>query len=103
MASCDSLNSISIYFISFSDPRIVQLSTSLARAIGRVLAILHKNNIIHGDLTSSNILLQHDDCIDLAIRGNVCEVCWMLFGLINFEGLFLFRYHRMQRTRGRHN
>ncbi len=28
--------------------------------LGRVLALMHKNNIIHGDLTTSNILLKRN-------------------------------------------
>ena len=31
---------------------------SLAVEIGKTVAILHKNNIIHGDLTTSNILVE---------------------------------------------
>ncbi|XP_058055207.1 EKC/KEOPS complex subunit TP53RK [Anopheles bellator] len=38
----------------------------LAEQIGRIVGVLHRNNIIHGDLTTSNILLdplEGDDCL----------------------------------------
>jgi TP53 regulating kinase and related kinases len=31
---------------------------TLAAEIGKSISILHKNNIIHGDLTTSNILIE---------------------------------------------
>ena len=32
--------------------------TNLSTQIGQVLAIMHKNNVIHGDLTTSNMLIE---------------------------------------------
>ena len=32
----------------------------ISKEIGRDIAILHKNNIIHGDLTTSNMILKQD-------------------------------------------
>ncbi|CAH8472992.1 unnamed protein product [Heterobilharzia americana] len=41
---------------------VLQLQ-NLAKALGRLLAQLHSNHIIHGDLTMANILVQQkDDC-----------------------------------------
>jgi len=36
---------------------------SLARGIGEKIAKMHENNIIHGDLTTSNILLHNKDLV----------------------------------------
>ncbi len=45
----------------------------LSTAIGHILATLHKNNIVHGDLTTSNILVHDDDvvraCRELQVGG----------------------------------
>jgi tRNA A-37 threonylcarbamoyl transferase component Bud32 len=35
----------------------------LSAAIGHILATLHKNNIVHGDLTTSNILVREDEVV----------------------------------------
>lgn len=35
------------------------LSKFIARELGKLIAKLHSKNIIHGDLTSSNVLLQN--------------------------------------------
>ena len=32
--------------------------TNLSAKIGQILAIMHKNNVIHGDLTTSNMLIE---------------------------------------------
>merc|ERR1711860_458201 len=37
----------------------------LARKIGRILGRLHSNNLIHGDLTTSNMLIENDGEITL--------------------------------------
>lgn len=40
----------------------------LGKKIGEILSIMHKNNIVHGDLTTSNILLQgNPDNLDLVL------------------------------------
>lgn len=59
----------------------------LAQKVGKMLAIMHDNNIIHGDLTTSNMLLvnktetEHDfQNIDLL------EVVFIDFGLANTDG-----------------
>lgn len=36
---------------------------AIAHRIGQVIAALHSCNIIHGDLTTSNILLRNGECI----------------------------------------
>ena len=42
-----------------------QLCEALATEIGKILAVLHKNGIVHGDLTTSNLLVRRDAVIDL--------------------------------------
>jgi TP53 regulating kinase-like protein len=37
-----------------------ELKAKVAREIGKVIGILHKNQIIHGDLTTSNFLILKD-------------------------------------------
>ncbi|GFY16614.1 hypothetical protein TNCV_2787401 [Trichonephila clavipes] len=37
--------------------------TPLAHKIGKNIALMHKNELVHGDLTTSNILLKIDSCI----------------------------------------
>jgi len=37
------------------------LDARLAKIIGRQLGVLHKNNIIHGDLTTSNMIVVGDE------------------------------------------
>ncbi|MHA1649604.1 MAG: KEOPS complex kinase/ATPase Bud32 [Candidatus Helarchaeota archaeon] len=34
--------------------------TELCKKIGRIIGVLHNNNIIHGDLTTSNMILEHE-------------------------------------------
>lgn len=43
---------------------------SLAREIGRIAAILHSNDIVHGDLTTSNMLMRED--------GKICMIDFSL-------------------------
>jgi len=52
-------------FESESDPKIEELS----RDIGKILADMHKDNIIHNDLTTSNMLLEDNKIyfIDLGL------------------------------------
>ncbi|KAK3085672.1 hypothetical protein FSP39_006944 [Pinctada imbricata] len=57
---------------------IVQLKP-LGRKIGETLAVLHQNNIVHGDLTTSNMLLQSDP-----MNLNLVMID---FGLSHFENL----------------
>lgn len=45
---------------------------TLASEIGKTVALLHKNNIIHGDLTTSNILVE---------SSNPLKLCFIDFGL----------------------
>lgn len=49
----------------------------LSKQIGTVLANLHANNVIHGDLTTSNILVEDEDNVKL---------CLIDFGLGYAEG-----------------
>ena len=39
----------------------------LAEKIGNILAIMHRNNIIHGDLTTSNILMKERNKLELVM------------------------------------
>ena len=39
-------------------PETSKILLSLAKDIGKTVSTLHKNNIIHGDLTTSNILVE---------------------------------------------
>jgi TP53 regulating kinase and related kinases len=41
--------------------KVKQSLAKLSQEIGRIIAILHRNEIIHGDLTTSNILVQNSD------------------------------------------
>jgi TP53 regulating kinase-like protein len=40
------------------DPEVSGILKTLASEIGSTVSRLHKNNIIHGDLTTSNILVE---------------------------------------------
>jgi len=53
--------------------------TALATEIGRVIGLLHNNNLIHGDLTTSNILVESAD-------SGVIRLCVIDFGLGYVEG-----------------
>lgn len=53
----------------------------LAQAIGRTLALIHSNHIIHGDLTTSNILVANPDVSDQEL-----ELVLIDFGLGFAEG-----------------
>ncbi|KAI8893154.1 hypothetical protein BC833DRAFT_609385 [Globomyces pollinis-pini] len=45
---------------------------SIASVVGQQLALIHDTNLIHGDLTTSNLLLRED---------NTANVVWIDFGL----------------------
>ncbi|KAJ2991201.1 TP53 regulating kinase [Globomyces sp. JEL0801] len=45
---------------------------SIASVVGQQLALIHDTNLIHGDLTTSNLLLRKD---------NTANVVWIDFGL----------------------
>lgn len=51
----------------------------LAQAIGNTLGIMHKQNIVHGDLTTSNMLLQG--------KPSDCKLYLIDFGLSFFENM----------------
>jgi Kae1-associated kinase Bud32 len=48
--------------------------TQMLQKLGRAIGILHRNNIVHGDLTTSNIIKRDDRLyfIDFSL-GDVCE------------------------------
>lgn len=52
----------------------------LSTKIGKILGVMHKNNVIHGDLTTSNMLVEKED--------DKCEyeICLIDFGLGFAEG-----------------
>lgn len=52
-----------------SNPKLIEMS----KKIGRSIAILHKNNVIHGDITTSNILVEQCD--------PEIKLCFIDFGL----------------------
>ena len=53
-----------------------EILTKLGREIGFILAQLHKNGVIHGDLTTSNILVEEESG----------KLCFIDFGLGHSEG-----------------
>lgn len=57
----------------------IETLTPLANTIGHTLGIMHKQNIVHGDLTTSNMLLQGDPSNN--------RLCLIDFGLSFFENL----------------
>jgi len=54
--------------------------TNLSAKIGQILAIMHKNNVIHGDLTTSNMLIEQ-----VTEEGDH-KICLIDFGLGFAEG-----------------
>lgn len=56
---------------------------SLAGEVGSVVGRMHGNGIIHGDLTTSNILVKSDD----GVRKRPPQLCLIDFGLSSAEGL----------------
>ncbi|TRY72748.1 hypothetical protein TCAL_06717 [Tigriopus californicus] len=60
-----------------SEPRLL----ALAQVIGKVLALIHSNHIIHGDLTTSNILVANPGAPDCEL-----ELVLIDFGLGFAEG-----------------
>lgn len=55
------------------DPLKNNIDISYAEKLGKNIGILHENNIIHGDLTTSNILVTTNDYKS--------ELCFIDFGL----------------------
>lgn len=53
--------------------------------LGKTLGIMHENNIIHGDLTSSNILLVNKSEIDVFTDLNDLDLILIDFGLACIE------------------
>merc|ERR1719391_1611318 len=56
--------------------------TSLASRMGRLIGILHANNLIHGDLTTSNILVEAGS----GDQGDGIRLCLIDFGLGYVDG-----------------
>lgn len=57
----------------------VEMLKKLSQEIGKILGRMHKNNVIHGDLTTSNILIEKDERSEL-------KICLIDFGLGFAEG-----------------
>ncbi|XP_062608871.1 EKC/KEOPS complex subunit TP53RK-like [Saccostrea cucullata] len=57
----------------------LEILTPLAQTIGSTLGIMHKQNIVHGDLTTSNMLLRGEPSDN--------KLCLIDFGLSFFENL----------------
>jgi len=64
---------------SGSDENQVKL-TNLSTKIGQILATMHKNNVIHGDLTTSNMLIEQ------VTENGDHKLCLIDFGLGFAEG-----------------
>jgi len=60
--------------------------TALATEIGRMIGGLHNNNLIHGDLTTSNILVESADATSRGNGSDVIRLCVIDFGLGYVEG-----------------
>lgn len=58
----------------------------VAECIGQMLGKLHKNNIIHGDMTTSNVLLENVNETFSNVNVNKINVCVIDFGLGSTEG-----------------
>ncbi len=63
----------------------------LMRRIGENIAILHENNIVHGDLTTSNIILSGDDLVflDFGLGAVTTSVEDFAVDLVCFEKSFI--------------
>lgn len=59
--------------------------TDLATLIGSQIGKMHANNIIHGDLTSSNMMLVNKNGIDEYRDLNALELAFIDFGLSHIE------------------
>lgn len=59
---------------SSSDAEAEEKLTEIAAEMGKVIGKMHDSNIIHGDLTTSNILIQFDD-------NDKWDLCLIDFGL----------------------
>mgnify|MGYP001591748941 CR=1 FL=1 len=57
----------------------------LCSEIGRKIAILHNNSIIHGDLTTSNMILSNASELRLRTRSQLTEIYFIDFGLSFFS------------------
>ena len=51
--------------------------TNLSIQIGQILAIMHKNNVIHGDLTTSNMLIEQVSLL-IVIRDRIIGECYKI-------------------------
>jgi len=60
--------------------------TALAAEMGRVIGVLHNNNLIHGDLTTSNILVEKAPGLSDDVIDDVIKLCVIDFGLGYVEG-----------------
>ncbi len=52
--------SIKMEYIDGKILRNVEINEKIVKEIAKIVAILHQNNIIHGDLTTSNFILKND-------------------------------------------
>ena len=51
--------------------------TCLSVKIGRILAVMHKNSVIHGDLTTSNMLIEQVIKYDFCVSVSSQKSCFM--------------------------
>lgn len=69
-------------FISKADETSIQ---KLSRCIGSQLAKMHSSGIVHGDLTTSNILLTNAHCSDPYSFTDETKIAFIDFGLAQLE------------------
>jgi Kae1-associated kinase Bud32 len=53
--------SIKMEYIDGKILRSVEIDEKIVKGIAKIVSILHQNNIIHGDLTTSNFILKDDE------------------------------------------
>ena len=72
-----------------SDQKIIL--QQLGSRIGVILAQLHQNHVIHGDLTTSNILVENINCCDAiaTYRREFCQIFYNIFTTDVFTNLCL--------------
>ncbi|KAJ8922035.1 hypothetical protein NQ315_008675 [Exocentrus adspersus] len=68
---------------SCSSPQVLE---SISFEVGKMLGAMHESNIMHGDLTSSNILLVNRDDVQKFDDVSELYLVFIDFGLAQFDG-----------------
>ncbi|MBW2996528.1 Kae1-associated serine/threonine protein kinase [Candidatus Woesearchaeota archaeon] len=86
-AMCDNLMQLRMDMVNGNKLRDVLYKEPLALSeeVGKKIGILHKNNIIHGDLTTSNMILDARPSETSGISGRDNEIKFIDFGLSFFS------------------